>query len=326
MIKINRKLLPLGSDRRSGGKVSNVVFFCDHDTGNANSTAQNNVDFFYRTANDGSFASSHIFVDDVQALECIPCSTKGKVEKAWHVLYQMKTDNLRYGDDANDIAIGLELCYFPNDKARSLKAYNNYIAVAAYLCYLHGTDPSKRSGHFELDPERRTDPNNALKYIGRTYADMKADILTKYNSTYIKTTAVVANDSAVSKYAKDAQVWVIAKAVSDGTNPKDNIIRGQLFRMLYRYFKGVKESSVDDAISFVKAKEYSDGTRIDDALTRVELWCILYRSIGEGSTKANWQAESKAWVVSKSVSDGTNPLSKVTRQDAWVMLYRASSI
>ncbi|WP_235929795.1 hypothetical protein [Chengkuizengella marina] len=32
-------------------------------------------------------------------------------EKAWHVQYQKPLDNQLFGDDANDIAAGVELCY-----------------------------------------------------------------------------------------------------------------------------------------------------------------------------------------------------------------------
>jgi len=183
MITINQKLLPINTKKRSGIKIPKVGFFIDHDTGNANSTAQNNVDYFYRTANE-SDASAHMFIDDIQALECIPCTSIGNTEKAWHVLYEKTLDNTLYGDDANDIAIGLELCYFPTDKTRSLKAYNNYIEVAAYLCKIHNVLPTKRSGHMEIDPQRKTDPNNALQYIGKTYANMKTDIVSKYNELY----------------------------------------------------------------------------------------------------------------------------------------------
>ncbi|PKM93868.1 MAG: N-acetylmuramoyl-L-alanine amidase [Firmicutes bacterium HGW-Firmicutes-1] len=236
--QIKTLLIPSGTKRRSGIKMNKVEFFVDHDTGNANSTAQNNVSYFIRSANTLS-ASAHVFVDDKEAIMCIPCMDNP--EKAWHVLYDKVKDNELFGGDANDIAIGLELCYFPNDKKRSLKAYENYVQIAAYLSKYHNVNPSKRLGHFELDPDRRTDPNNALKYIGKTYLDMKSDILIKYKELISEEEPIVDEPTNgtedVADWAKDAQAWVIQNHVSDGTNPKNNVSREEVWTMLYRAYQ-----------------------------------------------------------------------------------------
>lgn len=226
-MNIKTQLIPIGTKRRSGIKLKKVGFFTDHDTGNPNSTAQNNVDYYCNSANEMS-ASAHAFIDDKQIIVCIPCLENP--EKAWHVLYEKPTDNKIYGDDANDIAIGLELCYFPGDRARTLKAYNNYIEFAVYLANYHKVEPSKRSGHFELDPERKTDPNNALKVIDKTYEQMKQDIIEKFNE--VGTNSNI--EQKVSSWALDAQKWVIENQISDGEFPKNPVTREQLWTMLYR--------------------------------------------------------------------------------------------
>lgn len=232
------QFLPVGTKRRSGILMNKVLFFVDHDTGNANSTAQNNVTYYINSANEMS-ASAHVFVDDKEAIICIPCLAKP--EKAWHVQYNKVRDNALYGDDANDAAIGLELCYFPEDQERSLKAYNNYIEVAAYLAKYHRVNPSERSGHFELDSERRTDPNNALKYIGKTYEDMKRDIVSIYKILLEKEESTMTDQNQeVSTWAKEAREWVIANNISDGTNPKNETTREELWTMLYRFFQLIK--------------------------------------------------------------------------------------
>ncbi|PKM51158.1 MAG: N-acetylmuramoyl-L-alanine amidase [Firmicutes bacterium HGW-Firmicutes-7] len=237
--QLRTQLLPQGTKRRSGIKMSEVVFFVDHDTGNANSTAQNNVSYFINSANAVS-ASAHIFIDDKEAIMCIPCLEDP--EKAWHVLNEKIKDNELFGGNANDIAIGLELCYFPTDVSRSLQAYENYVEIAAYLSKYHNINPSRRSGHFELDPERRTDPNNALKYIGKTYTDMKNDILMKYRELTSGEEEIPVQESnnisqEVAAWAKDAQAWVTQKAISDGTNPKKFATREELWTMLYRAYQ-----------------------------------------------------------------------------------------
>lgn len=198
MLNIKTQLISVGTKRRSGRKLDKLLFFVDHDTGNPNSTAQNNVSYYIKSANNDS-ASAHIFIDDKEAIMCIPC-LKDTIEKAWHVLYDRPIDNQIYGDDANDIAIGLELCYF-HDVNRTLKAYNNYIEIAAYLAKIHGVSPSKRSGHFELDPGRKIDPNSALKVIGKTYSNMKSDIINKYNEM-IKSDECKTVDEAINIWYK----------------------------------------------------------------------------------------------------------------------------
>ena len=161
--------------RRSGQRLTTIPkFIVAHDTGNKNSTAKNNVDYYKRTANEMS-ASAHLFVDDKECVECVPLT-----EKAWHVLYNVTTDNKMFGYNANDVAIGVELCYF-DDKNRSLKAYQNYVQVLANLCKTYKLDTQKIVGHETLDTERKTDPTNALKRIGKTFKDLINDVEKKLN-------------------------------------------------------------------------------------------------------------------------------------------------
>lgn len=239
-MNIKTQLIPNKTKRRSGTKIDKVVFFIDHDTGNPNSTAQNNVTYFINSANEMS-ASAHIFIDDKEAIMCIPCLEN--TEKAWHVLYGKLKDNELYGDDANDIAIGLELCYFPNDKERSLKAYDNYIKIADYLCNFHKVNPNKRSGHFEIDPERKTDPNSALKIIGKTYIDMKADIVNKYNELYVIkeiTTIEEACNFLKDKAFVDVNGWI--------NKAKEDKKLGDIFISMARGWDSIKGTQYFDVI------------------------------------------------------------------------------
>lgn len=165
-------LLPLPSRRRSGLKISKVRFLVAHDTGNEGSTARQNVTYYTRTAHEQP-ASAHLFVDDKEILECVPALT-GPPEKAWHVLYDRPEDNRRFGDDANDIAIGVELCFGPRIDADA--AYARYVWTLAELCRRYGLDQTKITGHHLLDPGRRSDPVNALSKSGRSYDGLLADV------------------------------------------------------------------------------------------------------------------------------------------------------
>lgn len=173
---IKESLLPTKTLRRSGIKNLGVKFVVVHDTGNPNSTAQGNVNYYKNSANSQS-ASAHVFIDDKDIIICIPLN-----EKAWHVIYDVTTDNKIFGDDANDIAIGVELSFFPSDKDRTLEAYKKYVWFNAWLAYTYKLNPKTSFvGHHILDPKRKVDPTTALKVIGKTYQDLLNDIVIEYN-------------------------------------------------------------------------------------------------------------------------------------------------
>jgi len=169
-MNIIQDYIKTGTLRRPGTKLLGVKFVVAHDTGNKNTTARQNVNYFKNSANEAS-ASAHVFVDDIEAIECIPMT-----EKAWHVWYSKENDNKFYGGDSNDYAIGVELCFF-DDKSRTLKAYYNYVEIIASLFDKYGLDPLKNlPGHDDLDPERKTDPMNAFKIIGKTKEEFRKDV------------------------------------------------------------------------------------------------------------------------------------------------------
>ena len=177
----NTKKFPIDKDyikkgnARSGRLITKVGFIVAHDTGDSGATAQNEHDYFN---NQQPSASAHTFIDDKVIKEIIPVD---KPEKAWHVLYQKPTDNKMFGDDANDIAIGVELCF--GGKIDFSKAYEKYVWYLAYLCHKFGLKPDKHIvSHKILDPERKIDPDNALNRYGKTYKGLLADVLKEYNS------------------------------------------------------------------------------------------------------------------------------------------------
>jgi len=178
-IKYNiiKNYLPLDTKRRPGTKLDKVLFLVAHDTGNKNSSANQNVTYFKNTAND-TFASAHIFVDDKEIIECIP--SFNNVEIAWHVWKSKLGDNRIYNADANYSAIGVEYCYGDNIDAN--EAYKKYVWVLAYLCYYHNLNPiTDIIGHMVLDPERKTDPQNGLNDSGRNYRQLIIDVVNEYN-------------------------------------------------------------------------------------------------------------------------------------------------
>ncbi len=175
---IHSKMIPKPSKRRSGLMISKVRFLVAHDTGNKNSTAAQNVNYYINSHEEKS-ASAHLFVDDKEIIECVPALTASP-EKAWHVLYNVPKDNELYGVNANDAAIGVEYCFGDNIDAD--KAYAKFVWLMAKLCFEFALDPEKDIvGHFFLDPARKSDPVSGLANSRRTYERFLKDIVLEYN-------------------------------------------------------------------------------------------------------------------------------------------------
>lgn len=219
---IKADYLTKGSRKRPGNQI-NVGFLVAHDTGNPGSTAKGNVSYYKRVQNDDS-ASAHLFVDDKEIVECIPALT-GKPERAYHVIYNVTTDNVRFGDDANDIAIGVELCW--GKQINNNEAYKRYVWVLAYLCYKFDLDPAKKIvGHKTLDPGRKIDPDNSLGKMGKSFALLLKDVQAEYNECIGESKPAAAKPAAVVKPVEKAKTSTVSrpypgKALRVGSKGRD---------------------------------------------------------------------------------------------------------
>jgi N-acetylmuramoyl-L-alanine amidase CwlA len=154
--------------QRPGGNRT-PRFAVAHDTGNPNSTAMQNFRYF----NSGPLNSSaHVFIDDKQILIIIPLE-----EKAWHVRSEVS--------DANDWAIGVELCYGPSIDFN--EAYKRYVWFFAYLCEKYHWEPETHiKGHFQLDPKRRTDPLNCFHQYDKSFPFFIEDVKYELKKRVVK--------------------------------------------------------------------------------------------------------------------------------------------
>ncbi|AZB41877.1 N-acetylmuramoyl-L-alanine amidase [Bacillus sp. FJAT-42376] len=163
---IQRSYIRTGNSR-SGAKIGTVLFIVSHDTGNPGTSAAQNREYFN---NQQPSASAHTFIDDKTILEIIPLD-----EKAYHVQYGITEDNRRFGEDANDAAIGVEFCF--GGSINFQKAFDRYVWYHAYLCDRFGLNPDKHIiGHYTLDPSRRTDPLNAFQRYGVSWAQFISSV------------------------------------------------------------------------------------------------------------------------------------------------------
>ena len=154
---------------RSGNRLTTVKGIVSHDTGNSGSTAYNNRSYFN---NSQPSASAHTFIDDKYILEIVPLN-----EKAWHVRYDM--DKKLCGYYANDYLIGVELCW--GGKIDFKKAYKKYVWYHTYLCKKFNLNPKRDIySHKQLDPKRKTDPDNALNRYGISWEQFLSDVNNEY--------------------------------------------------------------------------------------------------------------------------------------------------
>lgn len=251
--EIKQDLLPVVKvGRRQGILMPRVRFIVLHDVGNDGyskktgrrngTTAKNNISYYKNTKD--VQASAHSFIDDIEILECIPATT-GKPEKAWHVMYDKPLDNQMFGDDANDIAIGVELCYFPEDKARAQKAYDKYVWYVAYLIHYYKLPLNDcLIGHEHLDPGRKSDPTNGIKHIGKTYNQLVSDIKREYNECISSTKEVIKVDRDINKVSEwAAEDWKEAteNGYFDGTRPGAFVTREELAIVVNRLRRNLIE-------------------------------------------------------------------------------------
>ncbi len=163
-------------ESRPGEANGTIQFIVSHDTGNPGSTAYANRNYF---ENVNPAASAHTFIDDRYILEIIPLS-----EVAYHVRYDVPTDNRLYGADANRAAIGVELCWGGNINFN--EAYDRYVWYHAYLVDKFNLDLTEDIvAHSTLDPSRRTDPENALNRYGISWDDFLNDVTNAYSNYFV---------------------------------------------------------------------------------------------------------------------------------------------
>lgn len=91
------------------------------------------------------------------------------------MLYNVTTDNDQFGYDANDAALGVELCY--GGRITFSEAYKRFVWYLAYCCDKWGKNPSTHiASHKQLDPARKADCEQALKAGGKTFKDLITDV------------------------------------------------------------------------------------------------------------------------------------------------------
>ncbi|WP_211750248.1 peptidoglycan recognition family protein [Paenibacillus sp. Marseille-Q4541] len=218
--KILRRYINKRPNVRPGTRLVSGTpgFFVAHDSGNPGADAEAHYKYFNSMIDRD--ASAHTFIDDKRILEIIPTGTgPDHAEKAWQVRYNVTTDNDKYGDDANDIALGVELCY--GGKINTVEAYNKFVWYLAYCCWKWGKNPLIHiPTHKQLDPSRKADCEQALESIGKSLKDLIYDVATELEGekvvpkapSFVALTPYIAN-ALITNYVRPA--WKASKDAGD---------------------------------------------------------------------------------------------------------------
>lgn len=260
-VPVYTDFLPFGT-RRTGQKLTTGKprFAVFHDTGNPDTTAQDNVNYYRNTYNIdwAMVASAHVFVDDKEAIICIPVT-----EKAWHVLYDTPTDNAWYGVDANDGAFGIEACYFKN-KERSMKSLDNACRIAAVFCESWTINPkNEMPGHQDIQADKQ-DPGNILAACGYGRRDMK--VIDNLVVGYMK-----GKSKSLKKQPKTIFNWT-GKFTTHKTNKEPIVVRKQ---------PGLKGTMVDKN-SWIYPNQY---VKFDRIYKKDGFWWLGFYYQQKGASK-----------------------------------------
>lgn len=225
--KIERNYIAKRSNTRPGLRMTtgSPAFFVAHDTGNPGAGADNHYRYFNGLV--GREASAHTFIDDKKILEIIPTGTASDPgEKAWHVRYNVMTDNERFGYDANDTAIGIELCY--GGSINFAEAYKRFVWYLAFCCTKWNKDPRLFiPSHKQLDPARKIDCDNALRFGGLTLKNLIEDVAAEMTTAAVvpapkpveqdfQTLPLSVATELIAKYVRPAR----ATALAEGKQPE----------------------------------------------------------------------------------------------------------
>jgi N-acetylmuramoyl-L-alanine amidase len=197
---INKKQIAYNKTKRSQKPVYIVI----HDTGNTGKGANADAHFNYFNGGDRQ-ASADFFVDDTQVLQINDYNTY----YTWHC-----------GDGAgkygitNANSIGVEICV--NSDGNYDLAFQNAVALTKQLMLELNIPIERVVRHY--DASRKNCP-----------ASMSADNWSLWNAFK----AQLQRESNIPWY-NDAQWWVKANNISDGTRPDDICTRAEVWQMIYR--------------------------------------------------------------------------------------------
>ena len=200
-MEINKKQIAYNKTKRSQRPQYIVI----HDTGNKNKGANAEAHFNYFNGGDRQ-ASADFFVDDKQILQVNDYNTY----YTWHC-----GDGKGKNSITNANSIGIEICV--NSDGNYDIAFQNAVALTKQLMTELNIPIDRVVRHY--DASGKNCP-----------ASMSANNWALWNTFKVQLQSHI-------PWYNDAQWWVKANGISDGTRPEEPATRAEVWQMLYRLSK-----------------------------------------------------------------------------------------
>ena len=200
-MEINKKQIAYNKTKRSQRPQYIVI----HDTGNKNKGANAEAHFNYFNGGDRQ-ASADFFVDDKQILQVNDYNTY----YTWHC-----GDGKGKNGITNANSIGIEICV--NADGNYDVAFQNAVALTKQLMTEMNIPIDRVVRHY--DASGKNCP-----------ASMSANNWALWNTFKVQLQSHI-------PWYNDAQWWVKANGISDGTRPEEPATRAEVWQMLYRLSK-----------------------------------------------------------------------------------------
>ncbi len=133
--KIEKKLLTIDSNTRSGQEMEEVKGIIIHNTAEPGQTAEGMWNYYEDLGKSGDISESVHFIidDDGSIIQTIPCD-----EIAFHALSK------------NSDCIGIQYCHANSEGSMSGSAYKAMLALVVKLCEEYDLDASDVSLHYDI--------------------------------------------------------------------------------------------------------------------------------------------------------------------------------
>jgi len=199
-MEINKKQIAYNRTTRSQRPYYIVI----HDTGNKNKGANAEAHFNYFNGGDRQ-SSADFFVDDTQVLQVNDYNTY----YTWHC-----GDGKGKNGITNANSIGIAICVNPDGNYDT--AFQNAVALTKHLMAELNIPIDRVVRHY--DASGKNCPASMSANNWALWNTFKAQLQQKSNIPWYN----------------DAQWWVKANGISDGTRPEESATRAEVWQMLYR--------------------------------------------------------------------------------------------
>jgi N-acetylmuramoyl-L-alanine amidase len=237
-LKIENKLLTMGSAHGRSGKAMVPKGILVHYVGNPGSSALGNRNYFEAGAG-GNHTSAHYIIGlQGEVLLCVPeneCAMHAG--KAYAACYNevCKTNN--------STLIGIECCHPGADGKFNDATTKSLIELVVDICIRNKLDPKDVKRHYDV-----TGKSCPMYYVQNPSAwnELKAKFVAAYNTAVAPASApaqasaqapaqVPAPDpNEPSDWAKEDWAWAKENGITDGSNPKGTVTREQCIALIRR--------------------------------------------------------------------------------------------